>query len=160
VPRHEAIVGFDFGHGEMALARTYLDMDTTVVLDVGTGRGKLKTAVAEHPKRGILLGDDALTAAGVTSLWVGFESLEIQTERVGEGRARGDADGRDRRRCRAVQGGPILATPLDGLHGLMWKDAFRKDLERAIAPLGAPPPSCCSRAARRVWTSSWRYVRR
>ncbi|MGW3037427.1 Hsp70 family protein [Streptomyces sp. NPDC001178] len=79
------IVGFDLGHGETALAKTYADKSAPpVVLDIGsTGAGRQHvTAVAEHPTRGVLVGREATEARGVTSLYLAFKSPEIDRDDV------------------------------------------------------------------------------
>ncbi|WP_406175894.1 Hsp70 family protein [Streptomyces sp. NBC_00996] len=79
------IVGFDLGHGETALAKTYTDKSAApVVLDIGsTGAGRQHvTAVAEHPTRGVLVGREATDARGVTSLYLAFKSPEIDCDDV------------------------------------------------------------------------------
>ncbi|MFJ8630204.1 Hsp70 family protein [Streptomyces sp. NPDC093568] len=79
------VVGFDLGHGETALAKTYTDKTAPpVVLDIGsTGSGRQHvTAVAEHPTRGVLVGREATDARGVTSLYLAFKSPEIDRDDV------------------------------------------------------------------------------
>jgi len=78
------VVGFDLGHGQTALAAAYADRDAyPEVLDLPGSVGRQHvTAVAEHPRRGVLVGEDAAVARGVTRLWLGFKSPELDQESV------------------------------------------------------------------------------
>jgi hypothetical protein len=72
------IVGFDLGHGESALALAQVAATTEPqVLDLQP-RKSFITAVAVHPKHGVLIGEDAYTARNLESLRVGFKSSRLQ----------------------------------------------------------------------------------
>jgi len=80
------VVGFDLGHGETALALTHARKTTApTVLELtgasGNGRQHI-TAVGEHPDRGVLLGEEAVEARGVTSLFLAFKSPQIERDAV------------------------------------------------------------------------------
>lgn len=77
-------VGFDLGHGESAIAWALVDKDNkpgVVDLPGATGRQHI-TAVAEHPQRGVLVGEEALTARGVSSLFFAFKSPYLARDEV------------------------------------------------------------------------------
>ena len=78
------IVGFDLGHGQTALALAHADRDTyPAVLDLPGAVGRQHvTAVAEHPSRGVLIGEEAAGARGITHLWLGFKSPELDEDSV------------------------------------------------------------------------------
>jgi hypothetical protein len=85
-PAKVTVVGFDLGHGETAVA--VVQSDTAVapaVVDLpgasGSGRQHV-TAVAEHPTRGVLLGESAVEATLVTSLYLNFKSPRVNREEV------------------------------------------------------------------------------
>ncbi|MPY56351.1 Hsp70 family protein [Streptomyces spongiae] len=114
------VVGFDLGHGETALAKTYTDKTASpVVVDLGsTGSGRQHvTAVGEHPTRGVLVGREAIDASGVTSLYLAFKSPEIDrddvrtpihlfVDKVGRDARERDQDLSGRRTVRWVFGAP------------------------------------------------------
>ena len=79
-----AIVGFDLGHGQTALAVTHADKETyPAVLDLPGSVGRQHvTAVAEHPSRGVLVGEEAAGARGISQLWLGFKSPDLDQESV------------------------------------------------------------------------------
>lgn len=78
---HRPIVGMDFGAGATALSKVYPDGNSAPeILALGVGRKDHATVVAEHPKRGVLVGDEAATAPGVTSLYTGFKSPEFERD--------------------------------------------------------------------------------
>ena len=78
------IVGFDLGHGETAIALAMFGATTEPqVLDIH-GTRSLLTAVAQHPSRGILIGDDAFMARNVNSLRIAFKSPEVERFEVRE----------------------------------------------------------------------------
>ncbi len=71
------IIGFDLGHGESALTLAKVASVTEPqVLEVQASRSFI-TAVAEHPKRGIIIGDDAYKARELDSLRVRFKTSEL-----------------------------------------------------------------------------------
>ncbi|HLH59844.1 MAG TPA: Hsp70 family protein [Streptosporangiaceae bacterium] len=78
------IVGFDLGHGQTALAVAHADKDTyPAVLDLPGAVGRQHvTAVAEHPGRGVLIGEEAAAARGISQLWLGFKSPDLGEESV------------------------------------------------------------------------------
>ena len=78
------IVGFDLGHGETAVALTMFAATTEPqVLDIHGTRSTL-TAVAQHPSRGTLIGDDAFMARNVSSLRIAFKSPDVERLEVRE----------------------------------------------------------------------------
>ncbi|MFI2238751.1 Hsp70 family protein [Streptomyces chrestomyceticus] len=138
------IVGFDLGHGESALAKTYTDKTAPpVVLDIGsTGAGRQHvTAVAEHPGRGVLVGREATEARGVTSLYLAFKSPEIErdevripirlfVEKVGRDARERDQDLSGARPVRWVFGAPSgWGDELIGVYGELLSQAGLTDVE-------------------------------
>ncbi|WP_406356279.1 Hsp70 family protein [Streptomyces sp. NBC_00658] len=82
--RDTVVVGFDLGHGETALAvaRAY-GTATPGVLDLpGSTRRQVVTAVAELEGHGVLIGEAALTAAGVRYLATEFKSEDMKEAQV------------------------------------------------------------------------------
>jgi len=78
------IVGFDLGHGETAVALAMFAATTEPqILDIH-GSKSIITAVAQHPTRGTLIGDDAFMARNVNSLRIAFKSPEIGRYEVRE----------------------------------------------------------------------------
>ena len=78
------IVGFDLGHGETAVALAMFAATTEPqILDIH-GSKSIITAVAQHPTRGTLIGDDAFMARNVSSLRIAFKSPEIERYEVRE----------------------------------------------------------------------------
>ena len=78
------IVGFDLGHGETAVALAMFAATTEPqILDIH-GSKSIITAVAQHPTRGTLIGDDAFMARNVNSLRIAFKSPEIGRHEVRE----------------------------------------------------------------------------
>jgi hypothetical protein len=78
------IVGFDLGHGETALATAFAAKQAhpTVLRLPGSTRRQHITAVAEHPRRGVLLGEHAAFARDATSFYLAFKSPDIEDESV------------------------------------------------------------------------------
>ena len=78
------IVGFDLGHGQTALALAYASKDAppAVLALPGSTDKQHVTAVAEHPKLGVLVGEGAAGVRGVSRLYVGFKSPEFGAEPV------------------------------------------------------------------------------
>jgi hypothetical protein len=76
------IVGFDFGHGETALATAHTGKLTApaVLTLPGSTRKQHITAVAEHPQRGVLVGEEAWSARGTTSFYLGFKDQEFERD--------------------------------------------------------------------------------
>lgn len=78
------IIGFDLGHGEsavtIAVARALTEPQ---VLDV-QGRKSMITAVAQHPSRGVLIGEDAYTAKNLFNLRIRFKSAHLDQQSVRE----------------------------------------------------------------------------
>ncbi len=71
------IVGFDLGHGESALTLAkVISITEPQVLEVQASRSFI-TAVAEHPKRGVLIGEDAYKARELDSLRVRFKGADL-----------------------------------------------------------------------------------
>ncbi len=78
------IVGFDLGHGETALALAQVSATTEPqILDVQNKRSFI-TAVAVHPRRGVIIGEDAYTARQLDSLRVRFKSPDLDDPEVRE----------------------------------------------------------------------------
>ena len=70
---HE-IIGFDLGHGESALTMAKVAATTEPqVLDIQPS-ASFPTAVAMHPKRGVIIGEDAFTARNLDTLELAFKS--------------------------------------------------------------------------------------
>jgi hypothetical protein len=80
------LVGFDLGHGETALAVANAAKTTPPnFLDLPGASGRQHvTAVAEHPTRGVLVGEAALVPRDVTSLELGFKSRNLDRPTVKE----------------------------------------------------------------------------
>lgn len=78
------IVGFDLGHGETAVALAMFAATTEPqILDIH-GSKSIITAVAQHPSRGTLIGDDAFMARNVSSLRIAFKSPDVERLEVRE----------------------------------------------------------------------------
>lgn len=78
------VVGFDLGHGESALALTRVATTSEPqILEIQNQRSFI-TAVALHPKRGVIIGDDAYTARQLDSLQVRFKSAEVHKPAVAD----------------------------------------------------------------------------
>ena len=78
------IIGFDLGHGESAVTIAMTRALTEPqVLDV-QGRKSMITAVAHHPSRGTLIGEDAYTAKNLSNLRIRFKSPHLDQQRVRE----------------------------------------------------------------------------
>lgn len=70
------IVGFDFGHGETALARvSSLTNDSEPEMLEIFARKSQVTALAFKPGKGDLVGDQALKTTGITELHIGFKPV-------------------------------------------------------------------------------------
>jgi molecular chaperone DnaK (HSP70) len=78
------IVGFDLGHGETAVALAMFGATTEPQIVDIHGSKSIITAVAQHPTRGILIGDDAFMARNVSSLRIAFKSPEVERHEVRE----------------------------------------------------------------------------
>ena len=73
------IIGFDLGHGESALTIAAASATTEPqVLDVQGDRKSIITAAAQHPKRGVLIGEDAYTARNLESLRIHFKNPHLE----------------------------------------------------------------------------------
>jgi hypothetical protein len=78
------IIGFDLGHGESAVTIAVATALTEPqVLDV-QGRKSMITAVAQHPHRGVLIGEDAYTAKNLQNLRIRFKSSQLNQPGVRE----------------------------------------------------------------------------
>ena len=78
------ILGFDLGHGESAIALAMLSATVEPqILDLYGARSIL-TAVARHPTRGVLIGDDAYLSRNVSELAIAFKSPEVERREVHE----------------------------------------------------------------------------
>jgi hypothetical protein len=78
------IVGFDLGHGETAVAFAMLSATAEPqILDI-YGTRSILTAVAQHPTRGVLIGDEAFMAHNISSLRIAFKSPDVDRRDVRE----------------------------------------------------------------------------
>lgn len=78
------IIGFDLGHGESAVALAMLSATVEPqILDVH-GTRSILTAVARHPIRGVLIGDDAYLSRNVSNLHIAFKSPAVERREVRE----------------------------------------------------------------------------
>jgi hypothetical protein len=78
------IIGFDLGHGESAVTIAITRAITEPqVLDI-QGRKSMITAVAFHPSRGVLIGEDAYTAKNLDNLRIRFKSAHLEQPGVRE----------------------------------------------------------------------------
>ncbi|MBI5593618.1 MAG: rod shape-determining protein [Deltaproteobacteria bacterium] len=70
------IVGFDFGHGETALARvsSLANGSEPEMLEIFARKSQV-TALAFKPESGDLVGDQALKTTGITELHIGFKPM-------------------------------------------------------------------------------------
>ena len=79
----EEFVGFDVGHGETSLTATSLYTEAEPkVIEIVSNQRAIISAVAEHPTKGILIGDNAYKQQGQSSLRVMFKSPDLGSERV------------------------------------------------------------------------------
>lgn len=83
-PTSTAVIGFDLGHGQTALAKAYADRTTDPeVIDLPGSVGKQHvTLVAEHPRHGVIIGEAGATPRDVSRLWLAFKSPELNAEPV------------------------------------------------------------------------------
>ena len=78
------IIGFDLGHGETAVALAMVSATAEPqILDL-YGTRSILTAVAHHPTRGVLIGDDAFLSRNVMSLHIAFKSPDVERREVRE----------------------------------------------------------------------------
>jgi len=78
INRDVEIVGFDLGHGETAVALAMLSATVEPqILDV-YGTRSILTAVAQHPTRGVLIGDDAFMTRNISTLRIAFKSPDLE----------------------------------------------------------------------------------
>ena len=76
------VIGFDLGHGETSLAAAVIASNADAqALDIQNQRSFI-TAVALHPQRGIIIGEEAYTARHLDSLSIRFKSPELQRSEV------------------------------------------------------------------------------
>jgi molecular chaperone DnaK (HSP70) len=70
------IVGFDFGHGETALAKVYAHVGDSEpeMLEIFAEKSQV-TALATKPDIGDLVGYQALKTIGITELFIGFKPM-------------------------------------------------------------------------------------
>ncbi|MCB9851210.1 MAG: hypothetical protein H6817_10965 [Phycisphaerales bacterium] len=78
-PEPIEIVGFDLGHGETALARTYADGDADPEMLELFGKKSQITAVGRHPTKGIVIGDRALIQSDMSSFDICFKRRPSQS---------------------------------------------------------------------------------
>ncbi len=79
----EEFVGFDLGHGESAMASTTLYTESEPkVIEIVPNKRAIITAVAEHPVKGILIGDSAYKQRGQHNLRIMFKSPDFSRNEV------------------------------------------------------------------------------
>jgi hypothetical protein len=78
------IIGFDIGHGESALAKTTSSATTEPQILEVKGKRNFITAVAKHPERGVLIGEEAYATRNLEGLTVGFKSAHLDKPKVRE----------------------------------------------------------------------------
>ena len=78
------VLGFDLGHGESALALTMVSTTTEPQILEIQGEKAFITAVAKHPRRGIIIGGDAYAARDLNTLRVGFKNSNLDRPDVRE----------------------------------------------------------------------------
>ena len=79
----EEFVGFDLGHGESAMTSTTLYTESEPkVIEIVPNKRSIITAVAEHPVKGILIGDSAYKQRGQHNLRVMFKSPDMTKSEV------------------------------------------------------------------------------
>ena len=76
------IIGFDLGHGETAVALAMLSATAEPQMLDLYGTRSILTAVAQHPTRGVLIGDDAFLSRNVRSLHIAFKSPNVERREV------------------------------------------------------------------------------
>ena len=84
---HEAeeFIGFDLGHGESAMSATTLYTETEPkIIEITPNKRAIITAVAEHPTKGILIGDSAYKQRGQHNLRVMFKSPDFDNYEVAQ----------------------------------------------------------------------------
>lgn len=79
----EEIVGLDLGHGETAVAKARLEGNAEPEMLEIHGKKNQITAIGSHPKRGIVIGEEALSLTDVTNLHICFKQkpTDNQTHR-------------------------------------------------------------------------------
>ncbi len=78
-------IGFDLGHGETALATTMLWSDyEPKVVEIVPNKKAIITAVARHPSKGVLIGDNAYKERGTGYLKVRFKGPQLHLEEIRE----------------------------------------------------------------------------
>ena len=79
------IIGFDLGHGETSITRTsLLSKREPIAVDIINGKKTILTTVALHPKRGVLIGDDAFDAFDPIKMHIFFKSRHLELLEVAE----------------------------------------------------------------------------
>ena len=79
----EEFVGFDLGHGESAMSATTLYTESEPkIIEITANKRAIITAVAEHPAKGILIGDSAYKQTGQHNLRVMFKSPDFSQHEV------------------------------------------------------------------------------
>lgn len=79
----QEFVGFDLGHGETALSATTLYTENEPrIIEIVPNKRAIITAVAEHPTRGILIGDNAYKQRGQSNLRIMFKSSDLTSPGV------------------------------------------------------------------------------
>lgn len=80
---HE-VAGFDLGHGETAIAKTYpLTSDPPGMMYI-QGKRSIISALAVHPTRGILIGDEAYETSDQERLQTRFKSPAVHRSEVAD----------------------------------------------------------------------------
>ncbi len=72
------IIGFDFGHAETALTKAITNASTQPTVVEIRGEAPFITAVAEHPERGVLIGENAYKARDPETVRVAFKSPDFK----------------------------------------------------------------------------------
>lgn len=79
----QEFVGFDLGHGETAMSSTTLYTEAEPkIIEIIPNKRAIITAVAEHPTKGILIGDNAYKQRGQSNLKVMFKSPNLSNKEV------------------------------------------------------------------------------
>jgi molecular chaperone DnaK (HSP70) len=79
------IIGFDLGHGESAVARTTLFSNAEPkAIDLLNGKTSILTAVSLHPKKGLVIGDDAYRSQDPDQMHILFKSSRFDRPEVAD----------------------------------------------------------------------------
>src|SRR4051794_637038 len=78
------IIGFDLGHGETALTKTSSSATKEPQILEIKGKRTFITAVAKHPEKGVLIGEEAYATRNLEGLTVGFKSPNLDKPKICE----------------------------------------------------------------------------